>query len=163
SYLATVAMKIPKMAQRPPPRSTPPPLPPQGPRAPMPSSPPPAQAAAQPAMSPPPAPPPPPPPPPPPARPPPRPPPTPVPPAPPPLIAPASREPEPKRKPLAVKPRAATEVLDLIWFSPDSMPRVRARWPKLVDELDFEPLDPEHDLPVDDPDAARDRHHAFGI
>jgi len=55
------------------------------------------------------------------------------------------------------------DVLDLLWFDPDALPRIRARFSSLIDELEFEPLDPRHDLPVDDPKASRDRHHAFGV
>jgi hypothetical protein len=54
-------------------------------------------------------------------------------------------------------------VLDLIWFDPEALPGIRARWGSIIDELEFSPLDPKHDLPVDDPAAARDRHHAFGV
>ncbi len=53
--------------------------------------------------------------------------------------------------------------VELLWFDPDALPRIRSRFGALVDELDFEPLDPEHDLPVADPYATRDRHHAFGV
>jgi hypothetical protein len=55
------------------------------------------------------------------------------------------------------------DVLDLLWFDPDALPRIRARFSALIDELEFEALDPRHDLPVDDPKASRDRHHAFGV
>jgi hypothetical protein len=59
--------------------------------------------------------------------------------------------------------RAVEEIVDLLWFDPESVPRVRARWPRIVDALDFEPLDPRHDLPVDDPAGSRGRHHVFGV
>ncbi|MBK8257032.1 MAG: DUF2169 domain-containing protein [Polyangiaceae bacterium] len=68
--------------------------------------------------------------------------------------------PKPERKKVY---RLPTEAVDLVWFDPDSVARISARFRELVDELDMEPLDPEHDLPVDDPAAARDRHHVFGV
>ncbi|MEZ4295260.1 MAG: DUF2169 domain-containing protein [Polyangiaceae bacterium] len=74
--------------------------------------------------------------------------------------APEPAPPPPKRKPV---PRVPSEAVDLVWFDPDAVPRIAARFRDLVDELDMEPLDPEHDLPVDDPAAARDRHHVFGV
>ena len=88
-----------------------------------------------------------------------------------PAPAPAPSKPAPPSK--AVPSRTATltgasrpppaDVLDLLWFDPDALPRIRARFSALIDELEFEPLDPRHDLPVDDPNASRDRHHAFGV
>lgn len=59
--------------------------------------------------------------------------------------------------------RVPSEAVDLVWFDPDAVARIAARFRDLVDELDMEPLDPAHDLPVDDPVAARDRHHVFGV
>jgi hypothetical protein len=91
-----------------------------------------------------------------------------------PMIAPvpiptaAVRAPEPEHQsqPLP-RPSLArahpAEVLDLLWFDPPALPRIRARFGSIIDELEFEPLDPHHDLPVDDPAASRDRHHAFGV
>jgi hypothetical protein len=69
----------------------------------------------------------------------------------------------PVATPAPLPVRKPNEIVDLLWFDPESVPRIRARWPKIVDELDFEPLDPRHDLPVDDPAASRERHHAFGV
>ena len=66
----------------------------------------------------------------------------------------------PKRK---VEPKPASDAVDLVWFDPDAVARIGSRFRELVDELDMEPLDPAHDLPVDDPAAARDRHHVFGV
>jgi hypothetical protein len=63
----------------------------------------------------------------------------------------------------AAAPRRDDEIIDLLWFDPESLPRVRARWPKIIEELEFEPLNPRRDLPVDDPVGSRDRHHAFGV
>jgi hypothetical protein len=59
--------------------------------------------------------------------------------------------------------RVPNEAVDLVWFDPAAVARIAARFRDLVDELDMEPLDPAHDLPVDDPAAARDRHHVFGV
>ncbi|MFO0759150.1 MAG: hypothetical protein U0359_21840 [Byssovorax sp.] len=60
-------------------------------------------------------------------------------------------------------PAPQPDVIDLIWFDPDALPAIRATWSSIIDELEFAPLDPKHDLPVDDPAAARERHHAFGV
>lgn len=68
--------------------------------------------------------------------------------------------PRPERRPTY---RVPSEAVDLVWFDPDSVARIGARFRDLVEELDMEPLDPAHDLPVDDPAAARDRHHVFGV
>jgi hypothetical protein len=67
--------------------------------------------------------------------------------------------------PAATPARApgADDVVELLWFDPAAVPRIRARWPAIIDALDFEPLDPRHDLPVDDPQASRERHHVFGV
>ena len=70
---------------------------------------------------------------------------------------------------LDASPRAApawarsSEAVELVWFDPSALPRLRGRFGAVIDELEFEPLDPRHDLPVDDPAASRDRHHAFGV
>ena len=79
-------------------------------------------------------------------------------------------KPAPPNKPSPSRPatlmgstKPPADVLDLLWFDPDALPRIRARFSALIDELEFEPLDPRHDLPVDDPKASRDRHHAFGV
>lgn len=80
-------------------------------------------------------------------------------------IAPSAPAEEPAAPSPAKAERAAppSEVVDLVWFDPACASRVRSRFRAIVDELDFEPLDPDHDLPVDDPAAARDRHHVFGV
>ena len=59
--------------------------------------------------------------------------------------------------------RLGPEVVDLLWFDPQGVARIRAAFPTIVDELEFEPLDPKHDLPTDDPNASRDRHDTFGV
>ena len=71
--------------------------------------------------------------------------------------------PPPPRPPRRAPPRAPSEAVDLVWFEGASVARIAARYRELVDDLDMEPLDPAHDLPVDDPAAARDRHHVFGV
>ncbi|KYF92837.1 hypothetical protein BE17_26570 [Sorangium cellulosum] len=57
----------------------------------------------------------------------------------------------------------ADDIVELLWFDPAALPRVRARWSDLVLELDFEELDPRHDLPADDAAAAKDRHDVLGV
>jgi hypothetical protein len=73
--------------------------------------------------------------------------------------------PEGSRPPVAVRPSQASrrDVVDLLWFDPHAVPRIRAAYPDIIDELEFEPLDPKHDLPTDDPNASRDRHDTFGV
>ncbi|WP_437335088.1 DUF2169 family type VI secretion system accessory protein [Sorangium sp. So ce394] len=56
---------------------------------------------------------------------------------------------------------AADDIVELLWFDPAALPRVRARWSDLILELDFEELDPRYDLPADD--AAKDRHDVLGV
>ena len=80
------------------------------------------------------------------------------------MVRPDIPAPEPPPRPeRRASYRAPSEAVDLVWFDPDAVPRIAARFRDLVDELDMEPLDPAHDLPVDDPVAARDRHHVFGV
>ncbi|MFS8070879.1 MAG: hypothetical protein ACMG6S_31315 [Byssovorax sp.] len=82
---------------------------------------------------------------------------------------PTIAKPAPPSKASAARPSTSAsrpppnDVLDLLWFDPDALPRIRGRFSRLIDQLEFEPLDPHHDLPVDDPKASRDRHHAFGV
>lgn len=57
----------------------------------------------------------------------------------------------------------AGEIVELLWFEPKTPARVRTRWPAIIMELAFEPLDPWHDLPSDNPEDARDRHDVFGV
>ena len=51
----------------------------------------------------------------------------------------------------ALPPSTMTEgdILDLIWFDPDSVPRVRRRrsWRELLDQIERMPIDPELDAP----------------
>ncbi|MDI1429559.1 DUF2169 family type VI secretion system accessory protein [Polyangium sorediatum] len=69
----------------------------------------------------------------------------------------------PRVPPARPSRRLGPEVVDLLWFDPQGVARVRAAFPAIVDELEFEPLDPKHDLPTDDPNASRDRHDTFGV
>jgi hypothetical protein len=82
-----------------------------------------------------------------------------------PVAVPVQKEapPEAPRPAWRAPLRAPTEAVDLLWFDPDSVARIGSRFRDIVDDLDMEPLDPAHDLPVDDPAAARDRHHVFGV
>ena len=59
--------------------------------------------------------------------------------------------------------RASVDVVDLLWFDAASAARIRGAFPAIIDELEFEPVDPKHDLPMDDPNASRDRHDVFGV
>jgi hypothetical protein len=70
---------------------------------------------------------------------------------------------EARPAPAPLRSPQVDDIIDLLWFDPEAVPRIRARWPRIIDELEFEPLDPRHDLPVDDPAASRDRHHVFGV
>ncbi len=65
--------------------------------------------------------------------------------------------------PVRMSRRATVDIVDLLWFDPASVPRLRSAFSSIVDELEFEPIDPKHDLPMDDPNASRDRHDVFGI
>lgn len=85
-----------------------------------------------------------------------------------PVAAPMNTSPVTAEESRAVSPmraprRASVDVVDLLWFDPASVPRIRSAFPAIVDELEFEPVDPKHDLPMDDPNASRDRHDVFGV
>jgi hypothetical protein len=68
---------------------------------------------------------------------------------------------DPRRKP---KPRSAKrEIVELLWFDEEGTDRLRRRWPKLCDDLDFSPRDDRHDLATQDPKKARDHHTHFGV
>lgn len=62
-----------------------------------------------------------------------------------------------------VMPQPIGEVTELLWFDPAVAPRLRTRWAPLVDELEFSPEDPMHDLHSDDPQESRDHHNTFGV
>jgi hypothetical protein len=80
------------------------------------------------------------------------------------IVRPEPRpDPRPSRGARSMPLRAPADAVDLVWFDAASVARIASRFRELVDALDMEPLDPDHDLPVDDPLAARDRHHVFGV
>ncbi|UQA55271.1 DUF2169 domain-containing protein [Polyangium aurulentum] len=76
--------------------------------------------------------------------------------------APPQDEPRP-RVPARASRKAGPDIVDLLWFDPQASARIRAAFPAIIDELEFEPIDPKHDLPTDDPYASRDRHDVFGV
>lgn len=55
------------------------------------------------------------------------------------------------------------EITEMLWFDPACASRLRVRFPKLVDELEFSPVDPARDLATDDPDLARQHHIVSGV
>jgi hypothetical protein len=67
------------------------------------------------------------------------------------------------RVPARAARKAGPDIVDLLWFDPQASARIRAAFPAIIDELEFEPVDPKHDLPTDDPYASRDRHDVFGV
>jgi hypothetical protein len=67
------------------------------------------------------------------------------------------------RKAKARKERIPDEVVELLWFDEESTKRLRKRWPKLCDELEFAPRDDRHDSTSDDPARARRHHLHFGV
>ncbi|MEZ4439461.1 MAG: DUF2169 domain-containing protein [Polyangiaceae bacterium] len=77
-----------------------------------------------------------------------------------PSVAPTVSAAEPTKSKAPVKPG---EHPQLLWFDPTSLPRVRAYFEELVDDLDFVAPDPKRDLPPGDPEAAKDHHHCLGI
>jgi len=79
---------------------------------------------------------------------------------------PARAAPEPEPAPAA--PRAeAQEALELVWFDPEGVPRIRrkAEWRPLLDALEQTPLDPDFDDPAfaRDPMMIEDRREVFEI
>lgn len=82
-----------------------------------------------------------------------------------PIAATPAPAPEEPRAHTPVRPprRATVDIVDLLWFDAGSSARIRAAFPAIIDELEFEPVDPKHDLPMDDPNASRDRHDVFGV
>jgi hypothetical protein len=71
--------------------------------------------------------------------------------------------PEGARPAIPARVASRRDVVDLLWFDPQAVPRIRAAYPDIIDEIEFEPLDPKHDLPMDDPNASRERHDTFGV
>ncbi|MBM4358514.1 MAG: DUF2169 domain-containing protein [Deltaproteobacteria bacterium] len=70
---------------------------------------------------------------------------------------------EPARATEPRPPRVTADVIELLWFDAEATARLRRRHAALAEELDFAPLDSEHDLPSSDPAAARDHHTHFGL
>ncbi len=58
---------------------------------------------------------------------------------------------------------ANSDILDLLWYDDNFVPRIRSYWEELVTELDFEPADPRRDINAEDPEKTRIRHNVFGI
>jgi len=54
-------------------------------------------------------------------------------------------------------------VVELLWFDEAGTAKLRARWPQRSSELEFTPLDPQHDLVDEDPERARAHHTHFGL
>jgi hypothetical protein len=57
---------------------------------------------------------------------------------------------------------APTEVVELLWFDEEASGRLRRRYSRLADELEFAERDARHDLDRDDP-RGRDHHLHFGM
>src|SRR5262249_23627050 len=62
-------------------------------------------------------------------------------------------------------PSAGTprDVVELLWYEPAALPRVRAWFADMIADLEFEPLDPRYELPAGDAQLAADRHTVFGV
>ncbi len=83
-------------------------------------------------------------------------------------VAPPVRREEPAESPPREEPPPAaaairTENTQLIWYDPDSVERVRAFFPDLIDELDFVEPDPKRDITAEDGTEAKAHHHCFGV
>jgi len=68
-----------------------------------------------------------------------------------------------KTQPKPKAQRPTRETVELLWFDEEATDRLRRRWPKLCDDLDFAPRDDRHDLSTSDPKRARDHHTHFGV
>jgi hypothetical protein len=68
----------------------------------------------------------------------------------------------PKQQEKTKQKQVPDEVVELLWFDDQSDGRLRRRWPKLCDKLDFAPRDDDHDLDSSDP-KARGHHTHFGV
>jgi hypothetical protein len=71
--------------------------------------------------------------------------------------------PQPQREEAPRARLVPDEVVELLWFDADATPRLRRRWPKLCEDLEFAPRDDIHDLAIADPRRARAHHIHFGI
>lgn len=80
-----------------------------------------------------------------------------------PVEVPAQEPPREVPRALEMPKRPAREAVELLWFDADATAKVRRRFPAAAQALEFEPLDPEHDLATDDAARARDHHTHFGL
>ncbi|AUX35512.1 uncharacterized protein SOCE836_077060 [Sorangium cellulosum] len=76
------------------------------------------------------------------------------------LAVPRPRSPSPTRAPSPAHP---AELVELLWFDPKALPRIRASWSNVILDLDFEALDPRHDRPPGDAGSPKDHHHVSGL
>ncbi|WP_437759532.1 hypothetical protein [Sorangium sp. So ce1389] len=63
----------------------------------------------------------------------------------------------------ASSPARRVEIVELLWFDANALPRIRASWSDLILELDVETLDPRHDPPPNDAGSPKDHHHLSGV
>ncbi|MFP6686837.1 MAG: DUF2169 domain-containing protein [Polyangiaceae bacterium] len=78
----------------------------------------------------------------------------------------ALSDPEPSEKPRlssSTMSQRGRSVVELLWFDEAGTAKLRARWPQRSSELEFTPLDPQHDLVDEDPERARAHHTHFGL
>jgi hypothetical protein len=59
--------------------------------------------------------------------------------------------------------RPTNEAVELLWFNPKSVKRIKSWWSKRVADAEFRDLDPRHDLPMDDPEAQKSRRAVFAV
>ena len=84
-------------------------------------------------------------------------------------LPPPPSEPFDRAQGLAARPRQAHEVVELLWYDPEALPKIRAqrRWADLIDELtrkpDAEPLDFDEEPPPEEPQEVRDRRTVVAI
>ncbi|AUX42236.1 uncharacterized protein SOCE26_036640 [Sorangium cellulosum] len=76
------------------------------------------------------------------------------------LTVPGPRSPVPAQAP---SPARRAEIVELLWFDANALPRIRASWSDLILELDVEALDPRHDPPPNDAGSPKDHHHLSGV
>ena len=57
----------------------------------------------------------------------------------------------------------STEPIDLLWFDPRSVRRVRVYYKSLLADLSFDDVDERHEIPSDDPDLDKAREEMFGV
>ncbi|MGK3964080.1 hypothetical protein WMF38_07855 [Sorangium sp. So ce118] len=76
------------------------------------------------------------------------------------LTVPGPRSPVPAQAPSPARP---AEIVELLWFDANALPRIRASWSDLILELDVEALDPRHDPPPNDAGSPKDHHHLSSV